>query len=353
MSFVNVAPEMVASAAQDLAGIRSALGDVTAAAAGPTTAVAAAGQDEVSAAVSALFGGFGEEFQVLSAQAQAFHEQFVALLNAGAEAYIGAEAAATQTLQSALNAAPAAVEAIAAPYQSLVVNTVANLQGIGDIFVGNTLPALQQAITGGIGQVGQVPAALVAAATGDPLPLQAIAGNIEGSYANLAHALNPQGVVSAISATSSNVALADVSPIPGLLAWDLLGAPVNGFSASLESGAAFLNALQTGNPIAAMTTLIDAPANITNAFLNGTRVMTFGLDPSGFVTLPGPLPQEGTLSLFFNGLLAPPQPFLGAGTLVDGAISQPYTITGGPLFGGFISGLLGAPQLLVSGFPGF
>lgn len=346
MSFLDVAPDMVASAAQDLAGIRSALGDMTAAAAGPTTAVAAAGQDEVSAAISALFGGFGQDFQVLSVQAQEFHEQFVALLNAGAEAYVGAEAAATQTLQSALNAAPAAAEAIAAPYQSLVANTAANLQAIGNIFVGNTLPALGQAVTGGIGQVGRIPGALVAAATGDPLPLQAIAGNIGGSYANLVQALSTAGPPFVTSMTPANVSLADVAPITSTLEWDFAGAGVNAFSSSLQSGGAFVNALQTGNPMAALTALIDAPANATNAFLNGSQVITI----PGTVTLPGMPAQDGTLSLPFNGLLVPPQPFIGTGTVASG---QTYTITGGPLFGGFISGLLDAPQLLVSGFPGF
>jgi len=43
----------------------------------PTTAIKAAAQDEVSQAVAKLFGGVGQEFQVLSAQANEFHEQCV------------------------------------------------------------------------------------------------------------------------------------------------------------------------------------------------------------------------------------------------------------------------------------
>lgn len=351
MDFVKFAPELVAPAAQDLASIRSALSDVTAAAAGPTTAVAAAGRDEVSTALSALFGEFGQEFQVLSAQAQAFHEQFVNLLRAGADAYVSAESAAIQTLQSAVDAAPAAAGAIAGPYESLVANTATNLQGIGNVFVGNTLPALQQAITGGIGQVGQIPGALVDAATGNPLPLQAVAGNIEGSYANLIQAFNTPGATSVTSMTPSNITLSGVAPVTSLLEWDLLGPPVNAFSASLQSGASFVNAIQTGNPMAAATALIDAPATVTDAFLNGSQVITIPGDATAM--FPGLPAQPATFGLVFNGLLAPPQPILFEGNLLGGAAPQPYTITGGQLAGGFVSGLLGVPQLLVSGFPGF
>jgi hypothetical protein len=69
--FVIAAPEVVQAAAQGLAGIRSTLGEASAAAAGPTTAVVAAAEDEVSAGVAALFGAFGQEYQVVNAQAQA------------------------------------------------------------------------------------------------------------------------------------------------------------------------------------------------------------------------------------------------------------------------------------------
>lgn len=50
MSFVIANPEMLAAAATDLAGIRSAISAATAAAAAPTIQVAAAGADEVSLA---------------------------------------------------------------------------------------------------------------------------------------------------------------------------------------------------------------------------------------------------------------------------------------------------------------
>jgi len=88
------------SAAADLKGIGSALDAAHAAAAVPTTGLAAAGADEVSAAVAALFGGFGQEFQALSAQAGAFHQQFVQALSLGAGSYQAAEAASVSPLQT-------------------------------------------------------------------------------------------------------------------------------------------------------------------------------------------------------------------------------------------------------------
>jgi hypothetical protein len=52
-----------------------------------------------------MFGNFGQEFQWASAQAQAFHAEFVSLINAGAAAYVGAELAnAEQTVANAINA---------------------------------------------------------------------------------------------------------------------------------------------------------------------------------------------------------------------------------------------------------
>jgi hypothetical protein len=105
MSFVIAAPEVVTAAAGNLAGIGSTLGEATAAAAAPTTGVAAAAADEVSIALSEIFGTYGRQFQALSAQASAFHNEFVSLLNGGAAAYLSAEAAnAGQTLANATSA---------------------------------------------------------------------------------------------------------------------------------------------------------------------------------------------------------------------------------------------------------
>ncbi|REX94840.1 PE family protein, partial [Mycobacterium tuberculosis] len=73
MSFVVANTEFVSGAAGNLARLGSMISAANSAAAAQTTAVAAAGADEVSAAVAALFGAHGQTYQVLSAQAAAFH----------------------------------------------------------------------------------------------------------------------------------------------------------------------------------------------------------------------------------------------------------------------------------------
>jgi PE family len=102
VSFLVVAPELLVSAAADVESIGSALKTAHAAAAIPTTGLAAAGTDEVSAAVAALFAGHGQKFQALSAQASVFREQFSRALSSGAGAYLAAEAANASPLQPAL-----------------------------------------------------------------------------------------------------------------------------------------------------------------------------------------------------------------------------------------------------------
>src|ERR1700758_5169240 len=93
MSFVMAAPEVLGTAATDLANIGSTLNAAKSAAVIPTTAMLAAAEDEVSAAIAALFSTHGQGYQALSAQAAAFHNQFVQALTAGAGSYVSAEAA--------------------------------------------------------------------------------------------------------------------------------------------------------------------------------------------------------------------------------------------------------------------
>ncbi len=105
MSFVIAVPEVVA-AASDLAGLGSTISAANAAAA-PTTGIVAAAEDDVSAAIAALFSGHGQAYQALSAQVAAFHDQFVQVLTAGARSYAGAEAANASAMQAVLNAVTA------------------------------------------------------------------------------------------------------------------------------------------------------------------------------------------------------------------------------------------------------
>jgi PE family len=99
MSFLSVSPDFVARAASDVAGIGSAVGAANSAAAPPTAGLLAAGADEASAAIATVFAQHAQAYQTLSAQAEAFHSQFVLLMNAGAAQYAAAEAANANPLQ--------------------------------------------------------------------------------------------------------------------------------------------------------------------------------------------------------------------------------------------------------------
>lgn len=100
MSFVFATPEFVSAAAADLANIGTAIGDANAAAMLPTSGIVAAGADEVSATVAAVFGAHAQAYQAVSTQAASFHQQFVQLMSGGAAQYLAAEAANASPLQT-------------------------------------------------------------------------------------------------------------------------------------------------------------------------------------------------------------------------------------------------------------
>jgi hypothetical protein len=100
MSFVVMVPESLMSAAAELEHIGSALDSAHAVAAIATTRLVAAGADEVSAAVAALFSEHGQAFRALSTHASAFHQEFVQALSSGAGSYLAAEGANASLLQT-------------------------------------------------------------------------------------------------------------------------------------------------------------------------------------------------------------------------------------------------------------
>ncbi len=138
MSFLLVEPDLVTAAAANLAGIRSALSEAAAAASTPTTALASAGADEVSAAVSRLFGAYGQQFQALNARAATFHAEFVSLLNGGAAAYTGAEAASVSSMQALLDAVNAPTQTLLG--RPLIGNGADGVAGTGSNAGGNGGP---------------------------------------------------------------------------------------------------------------------------------------------------------------------------------------------------------------------
>jgi hypothetical protein len=146
MSLLNVAPDMVAAASGNLANLGSALRSANAAAASQTTAVVAPAADEVSAAITALLGTHAQQFQTANAQAAAFHDNFVNLLNGGATQYVSAELANAQQIFGAgpggmVGAAANAADTITPDFQgsnfSYAVGPFGVSGGFGEVTFGD------------------------------------------------------------------------------------------------------------------------------------------------------------------------------------------------------------------------
>ncbi|GFG67260.1 PE family protein PE12 [Mycobacterium kubicae] len=161
MSNLLAAPQALVAAAADVAGIGSDINAASAAAAMPTTGIAAAAADDVSTQVAALFSKFGQGYQQLSSQLATFHTQFTEALRTSANAYAAAEASAAQTLASAANG----------PAHQLLEGPLLG----GGAVVSDAVGRVQSAVAGVFGT--NVTGAPAAAAT-SALSLAATGGNI-------------------------------------------------------------------------------------------------------------------------------------------------------------------------------
>ena len=92
MVFVTAQPESLAGAASRLEAVGSALAAQNAATAAPMTGLVPAGADPVSIMTAVRFAAHGQTFQSVSAQADAMHQLFVAMLNTSAGSYAATEA---------------------------------------------------------------------------------------------------------------------------------------------------------------------------------------------------------------------------------------------------------------------
>jgi hypothetical protein len=90
--FVTTDPNALQGAAGTLSGIGDAMVARNSAAAAPTTGLAPAASDLVSAMTAAQFGTHGATYQQIAAQAAEVHEQLVAALRSGGGAYAATEA---------------------------------------------------------------------------------------------------------------------------------------------------------------------------------------------------------------------------------------------------------------------
>jgi len=160
MSFVIAAPTTLEAAATDLASLGSAISTANAASAAATTGLAAAGGDEVSAAITAVFSGHAKVFQRLSAEAEAFHDQFVRTVDAAAGSYAAAEAANVSPLQGLLDLVNAPTLALVG--RPLIGNGVNGAPGTGarggdgGILIGNGGAGGSAGFGGGNGGAGGV-----------------------------------------------------------------------------------------------------------------------------------------------------------------------------------------------------
>jgi hypothetical protein len=100
---MQVIPEELASAAEDVGNIGTTLEEAHTVAALATSGILPAGADEVSAAITPLFNNQSAIYQELGARAKAFHQQFTQLLGAAGIAYTEAEQAAFQALRNAIS----------------------------------------------------------------------------------------------------------------------------------------------------------------------------------------------------------------------------------------------------------
>lgn len=352
MSFISAAPQLVQGAAQNLAVIGSALADATTSISAPTTGIAAAAQDEVSIAIASVFGEFGREFQSLSFRAQAFHTEFAGLVDASAQAYLGAEVANAR----AISGGAVAGFDPAARWRQLFATTNNNAQ---TVFAGSqrALNTLYRGAATAAGQLFTSPATFfgniqtaaqsmpllgappetvssvlrhtlggVTYATGGPGGVPVLVNDAHGEVYTglLGDGYIPSGPEGLALSTVLNIAS---SPVSGVLI-GALGPVISPPVALFNSMGAVLADAAGGNLTAALAGLIDTPASAVDAFFNGA---TLNLDPLAPVFNPfvssgsGGAEELTGLSLAFGGLFSP-------GQVVEGTGGPAYYGVGGSLF---------------------
>ncbi len=121
MQYVLAQPQVMVTAAADVAAIGSALDEAGAAAAGRTTGMAAAAEDEISAAVARLFSAYGQQWRALIGRAAALQGEFAQALAAAGNAYANTEAAGVAALAATGGPTAAALQSAADPPVTFVL----------------------------------------------------------------------------------------------------------------------------------------------------------------------------------------------------------------------------------------
>lgn len=320
MSFVVTAPEVVTTAAENLAGIGSTLGEATAAAAAPTTGIAAAASDEVSAAISQVFGTYGREFHAAAAEAAAFHDEFVSLLNGGAAAYLSTDIAnAERGLLNAVNSPAQAFGGAAAAfvpggaYGQLIATTSANLQSVFGTWAADPFPFLRQVIANQMGYWQQIATAFAYTIQNFPAVLANLPATIQAAIQQLL-AFNPVTALQGFVATQMGFAQEFATNLYSAVTGIVTGLPA--FGAQLEVA---LQAVLAGNYFGAVQDVAQAFANLLVTGVNpGTPVITI----SGGSLFPPVLP---TVTATVNPTLLGPLGNLFAVANIPGQEAQYFT----------------------------
>lgn len=334
MSFVILAPETASSAAWDLSNLRWSISGANAAAMSPTTGAVAAAEDEVSVAIAALFSTYAQDYQALSAQAMAFHDQFMSLLIRGVGQYVGAEAGnAESTLMDTLNATGRALlsrpliatgheiagGAAANPAEPTLGQRITDF--IGDRVVGavsaaatNVVIAAESAVSGltplsaglavggaAVGtEVGQVVGGVIGSFIGPEGTIAGvlIGGEIGGTLGSLAgrfgpgfvvgDILNQAGVGHAVGSVINEVStgfagLFNSAPnVSSLLTGSSIGQLLDGTNSNAPNLAVDISSL-LGAPGSGISNLMDAPQGLlTQISTLATQAQTPLSGPSGF-----------------------------------------------------------------------
>ncbi|OBH31171.1 hypothetical protein A5692_17340 [Mycobacterium sp. E342] len=207
MSFVITNPDALTYAAAKLETLGSQMAAENAAAAAPTTGVAPAAADEISALQAAIFDAYGTLYQSVSDQAASIHQQFVKTLGISAGSYQTTEAANTAATASPFAAAPA-IGSAASPAAAADPPPGSGLLNIGDIGIGNWGSATSDLLGmagGGLlvrpDAVGPVAAAPAATTLASSVPT-ALAGATAPSGSSAMPALGGVGQAAAVGRLS-------------------------------------------------------------------------------------------------------------------------------------------------------
>lgn len=214
------------------------------------------------------------------------------------------------------------------PYIDLFTQTFTNLEAIGAERIADPAPILEAILTNWEGYFQDFLA--------NPASIVDIPGEMLGHLSNVFSALAEPATI-----TTHGVLPTMVQIMLGMLPVLGLGA-LGPLVTTAEAFATVFGGLSSGDPATAITALIDAPATVTNGFLNGTVGLNVSLLGVSIPLLNGILVPDSYLNIPFDRILdITAGPF---GGLTDGLVNYvPQQIAAAltdPTTGSTLTGLL-------------